>query len=492
MPVFTESVPETFYLSVPGVAHYRVIMRMMYIENERFHYPLYPEEILELVKQNEGFDDYTILDLKQDLAQLVEWNNLIAIQDPGIVRTIAEYKNKQYRYSMSDRAIEVERLTIRLENLDMESGNLSSNYFLRIESALRRLEDEKKMNLEETAEWWHMLQEDFKVMNQNYKDYLRDFYSPEAANLLKSVEFVLHKDRFIQYLEKFIRQMQLQSRKIGSLLLSVNDRFNNEVLDQIVTGEMQLPRTSKSEKSAEEIHTDIENRWLSFERWFISMDGQKAECDRILEITNEIIRNIIENANLIVQMSNYGVSRKDDYRHFIEMFLDCETMSDAHCLSAHLFGIQHIQHIRTDSLEISDDLKGSAYKQCESTAELESHSRTYREKRAKEGVVDRSMDKMMERVRYVEEINRKNEMVRKYMQDDVLDIADIQDVIPSFLRTAILTWISNANMSVSRTGRTETGWKFHLKKMDETCTLKCEDGNIIMPRYILEFENDNN
>ncbi len=26
-------------------------------------------------------------------------------------------------------------------------------------------------------EWWQTLQEDFKRLNQNYQDYLRDFYS---------------------------------------------------------------------------------------------------------------------------------------------------------------------------------------------------------------------------------------------------------------------------------------------------------------------------
>lgn len=492
MPDFINAITETSYLSVPGVTNYRTIMRMMYIENERFHYPLYPEEILELVKKNEGFDDYTILDLKQDLNQLVTWNNLIAIQDPGIVHTIAEYKNKQYRYSMSDRAIEVERLTIRLENLDLESGNLSSNYFLRIETALRKIDDSQDMTMEEVSEWWHMLQEDFKIMNQNYKDYLRDFYNPDMGNLLKSVEFVLHKDRFIQYLEKFIRQMQMQSRKIRSLLEKVDPVFKEVLLDTIVQSEIQLPRASKSEMDEENLKTDIYNRWLSFERWFIPMDGQKAECERILEITNEIIRNIIENANLIVQMSNYGVSRKDDYRHFVKMFMNCETLIDAHCLSAHIFGIQQIEHIHVNSIADNENPKSSAYEAIEDTVMLESRSRTYREKRAKESVADRSMDKMMERVRYVEEMQKKETLIQQYMQNGRLDVSSIHDVIPSFLRTSILSWISLANMNPSRTARTETGRKFLLKKEEGECILKCEDGNLKMPRYILEFDDESN
>ena len=58
--------------------------------------------------------------LKQDLNALVEWKNLTPLQDPKRVYTIADYKNKQFRYSMSEYAVEVERLTVRLENFILE------------------------------------------------------------------------------------------------------------------------------------------------------------------------------------------------------------------------------------------------------------------------------------------------------------------------------------------------------------------------------------
>lgn len=81
MSNYTTPIQETSYLSVPGVAHYRTIMRKMFIENEHMHYQLYKEEIMKLVKEDEDFSDYTIEELKQDLDQLVTWNNLVAIQD---------------------------------------------------------------------------------------------------------------------------------------------------------------------------------------------------------------------------------------------------------------------------------------------------------------------------------------------------------------------------------------------------------------------------
>lgn len=57
-----------------------------------------------------------------DLDALVKWKNLTPIQDPGRVYTIADYKNKQYQYTMSEYAVEIERLTVRLENIFWNPG----------------------------------------------------------------------------------------------------------------------------------------------------------------------------------------------------------------------------------------------------------------------------------------------------------------------------------------------------------------------------------
>lgn len=78
---------------------------------------------------------------------------------------------------MSEYAVEIERLTVRLENLFLESGNLSTNFFVRLERSLDETEEMENAELRTVNEWWQTLQEDFKRLNQNYQDYLRDFYS---------------------------------------------------------------------------------------------------------------------------------------------------------------------------------------------------------------------------------------------------------------------------------------------------------------------------
>ena len=123
---------ETSYLTAQNVRQYRAIMRLFFREYEKMHFQLYKEDVLELLHRQEGFADYTMAQLMQDLEALAGWKNLIPLQDPRKVYTIADYKNRQYRYTMSESAVEIERLTVRLENLFLESGNLSTSLFRRM------------------------------------------------------------------------------------------------------------------------------------------------------------------------------------------------------------------------------------------------------------------------------------------------------------------------------------------------------------------------
>ena len=323
-----DAIEETSYLSVPNARVYRKIMRYFYREYEKMRFQLYKEDIFELVRQEEEFRDYTMQELEQDLAALVKWKNLTPIQDPGRVYTIADYKNKQYRYTMSEYAVEIERLTVRLENVFLESGNLSTNYFVRLEKSLEEAETMEQAGLKQVNEWWNLLQEDFRRLNQNYQDYLRDFYSGKADRLMKSVEFVLHKDKFIRYLNEFVQELQQHSRRIAQLLTRSMEGIEGCVLERVVQSELDIPHAVVEFRGGTEpnIRENVMGKWNSLKNWFLDSPQQECEAKRVLRITNEVIRNIIQNAALIVQMQNWGISRKEDYRKFLELFLKCEEL----------------------------------------------------------------------------------------------------------------------------------------------------------------------
>lgn len=485
-----EQINETSYLSVQNAPVYRKIMRCFYREYEKMHFQLYKEDVFRLLKEDEAFDMYSMEQLVLDLEALVKWKNLTPIQDPGKVYTIADYKNKQYRYAMSEYAVEIERLTVRLENLFLESGNLSMNFFVRLERSLDETESMENAELRTVNEWWQTLQEDFKRLNQNYQDYLRDFYSGKTEKLMKSVEFMVHKDKFIKYLNEFVQELQRHSKRMEQLLEKNTERMENMILERVVESELDIPHAllemhGNAEPSVRE---NVYGKWHSLKNWFVDGQGQECEAKKVLKITSDIIRNIIQNAALIVQVQNWGISRKDDYKKFLELFLKCEDLGEAHKLSAHVFGVQQIEHYKTNFPREEDGINNSVYQEDPSMFLLKPHTRGYREKKDRAGFADKSLEKMAQRESYLRRAQRQKEVVLRYIREQKIRFAEIDEVVSEDTRTIFLQWIAQANMSSEKTGRTEYGQEYRLKKKEGSCVLKCEDGNLKMPDYILEFK----
>ena len=485
-----QAINETSYLSVPNAPVYRKIMRCFYREYEKMNFKMYKEDIFQLLKKDELFRDYTMEQLVLDLDMLVKWKNLTPIQDPGRVYTIAEYKNKQYQYTMSEYAVEIERLTVRLENIFVESGNLSTNFFVRLEKSLDEAEFMQTASLKEVNEWWNLMQEDFRRLNQNYQDYLRDFYSRKSEQLMKSVEFIVHKDKFIKYLNEFIQEMQRHSRKIERLLEKNTLLMENSILEKVVQSELEIPHATLEIRGNAEpsIRENVMGKWNSLKNWFIDSNGRECECKKVLKITNDIIRSIIQNAALIVQIQNWGISRKDDYKKFLHMFLQCEDLDEARRLSAHVFGVQKIQHFKTIEAREEDSINNSVYDEEPSVYLLKPHTRNYREKKDKRGFEDKTFQKMIQREAYLKQAKKQKEIVMHYIRDNKITFSEIDETVEESTRAVFLQWISLANMSSQKTGRTEYGQEYRLTRKDGTCVLKCEDGNLVMPSYILEFK----
>jgi len=465
-------------------------MRVFFREYERMHFQLYKEDVLELLRGNPDFADYSMDQLKQDLDALIRWKNLTPIQDPGRVYTIADYKNKQYRYVMSEYAVEIERLTVRLENIFVESGNLSTNLFVRLERSLEETEEIEGKSYKEINEWWSNLQEDFKRLNQNYQDYLREFYSGKSDKLMKSAEFVVHKDRFVQYLYEFIQELQRHSRHIAGLLLRESRRIEGQLLEKVIRSEMEIPHAlSEMQTGMEEgIRENVWGKWNSLKGWFLESAEHECECHKILVITNDIIRNVIQNAALILQMQNWGMSRKDDYRKFLQLFLEAGTLEDAHRISAHVFGIQNIAHLKENALRDTDSINSSVYEEEAFAYQLRPHTKTYQERRRQQGITDKTMEKLEQRAVYLRRLESEKKLAMRYIRDQRLELAAIEEVIPDTVRVMFLRWIAQANGNSGKTGKTEYGQEFRLVRKEGTCVLHCEDGQLTMPAYVLEFE----
>ena len=214
---------EAKYLNVDNTDRYRPIIRLFYLNYEKLKYWIYQEEVYEELKEDPYFQEYTPEQCQQDLTALTAWGNLITTQDTRRVTTIEEFKNKKFRYQLSKATVEIERMVIRVENLFIESSSLEPTLLERIRMNLEKIPQMQNEEPEKIYSWWNDLGSDFIRLNQNYQDYMRELNSVKAEQMMKTQEFLIFKDRLIEYLRSFVKSLQINASAIEQYLKNTEE-----------------------------------------------------------------------------------------------------------------------------------------------------------------------------------------------------------------------------------------------------------------------------
>lgn len=480
---------ETKYLTAENCWRYRAILRYFYLQYEKISYWFYKEEIFESLRSNPYFSAYTIELCQQDLDTLVQWGNLLAMQDTSRASTIEEFKNKQFRYQLSEYAVEIERLTIKLENIYVEGASLEPNLFERIRDAVLKIGQMTNAEPKVVGAWWKDLHTDFKRLNQNYQDYVRSFYSRKAEELMKSREFVVYKDNLVDYLRDFVKGLQKNAYSIEEAMRGINQDKINNILEKAFIFEKSIPRMD-TDVSDEAIRDNIYGKWQSINEWFAGTPARMSEAAKIYDITNEIIRKITRFASQIAESRSSAANRREEYRKLCELFLACEDIKEAHKLSASAFGLANSRHIKSLTERETESMSSSVYDEPPIQVEIKPKIRGFREKSTRPPIDFKTEKKQKMRAEYIRQLEEEKQIMDSYIVNGQIVIKDLP-LIEQHVRLTLLKWIGKASAAAGKTAKTEDGrlYRLVLPPKGERCTLKSEDGDLEMPAYVLKFEN---
>lgn len=98
------------------------------------------------------------------------------------------------------------------------------------------------------------------------------------------------------------------------------------------------------------------------------------------------------------------------------------------------------------------------------------------------------MEKIIQREEYLKQARKQKDIVMHYIKDNKITFSEIAETVTPDTRTIFLQWITQANMNSQKTGRTEYGQEYRLIRKKENCVLKCQDGELTIPSYVLEFK----
>lgn len=487
----TKPLKEANYLNVENTGRYRSIIRLFYLRYEKLKYWMYQEEVYEELIEDPYFAGYTKEQCQADLAALVSWGNLLTIQDTRKVASIEEFKNKKFRYQLSEYAVEIERMVLHLENLFVEGSSLEPTLLERIRFAFLEIPDLSEKSAEQVYGWWDNLKNDFVRLNQNYQDYMRTLNSVKAEEMMQTKAFLAFKDRLVEYLRGFVKNLQLNAGMIENSIRTMDREFMDVQLERVIAFEMTIPRLENEMEvtSERQIRDNILGKWNSIIEWFVSGEGKEAEISQIFQTTNEIIRKITRYASRITELSNHGVNRREEYAKLAQMFAKCENLQEAHCFSAVVFGMEKPLHLQGEFVRTTESIHSGVYDEPPHVVQIQPRVRSYREKIHRSAITDRTEEKEKARKEEIFRMERERKLLQGYIKDNKLVFADLPVLEPQ-IRDVFLGWLSKALEHKSRKAKTDEGRSYHIEENSgERCQVLCTDGVFYMPDYTLVFED---
>lgn len=482
---------EVSYLNRENTWRYRAILQYCFVQHERLHHYVYPEEIYQHLQTSQFFNGYGEEQLQQDLKQLVDWKNLIPRQETGRVQTIDDFKRKKFRYQCTPYTIEIERMITRLRQLgDSFGGSLEATLFERLLTALTRLL-EQGMTLDgaELSQSWEDLYGYFRNMVQNASDYLAHLKSDKVEEQMMTAAFVVYKNAFTQYLQNFILSMQRASFKIEAVLKKAEPELVRQIAERLADYQLAIPRLD-AQSSREEWISSYFDKYQSLAEWFLGRPNHPSELLSLQNETTETIRRIARFAQRLGERSQAFRSRRHDYMHLAGWFGRLEDIREAHKLGALLFGLAQTRHLY-GGLRLSDDLDCKIWEEAPTIVTVTPRVSGYREKSRPGAVINRSVEKQQTLREYICKQRQNEALIDQLIVDDRIVLADLEEV-DAYVRKTLLGWITRCMQSRERMIQTETGRKIRLNidPSGRRIILQSPDGALEMPNFILEFKRN--
>lgn len=476
-----EQIQEVKYLSQENSNRYRAIMRFFYSKYEEAEYWLYKEEIYDEVKQAIG--DYQLEECERDLEFLIENNSLKRLQDTKNINTLNDFKYKNFRYQMTNNAVVIERMTLELEEMEVKVASLEPRLFERINHLIKQLIDIYSCDENKIYELWTDLNADFKNLNEQYQDFLKQFHEAKTEELLQSEAFLAFKSSMINYINNFISSYIKSASSIKNNLLNIDDDKITYLMDSLVSHQRKAPKIS-SEFNYDKLRKVNLGKWQSLRKWFIS-DTSLSEGERLLEATQNVIEKMYKYASSLIELHGNMINRKEEYVHICHLFDKMTTMEEANSLSLSVFGVMKAQHYKGIS-ELNTDLLIKSYEVDPIQIPISTNNRDYKIKTTVAPIIDKSAEKRaLLREKQIEEESRKAKIKALIRTGQINLTGDVKlDILE---RRYILGLIEKYN---SKAKETEFGYAYTITDVnkEEKCHIISPDGIFELNSRLINIE----
>jgi uncharacterized protein (TIGR02677 family) len=335
------------YLDAEKAEVYRGVMSSFMAAKERFSLHLRPDEVATALSDR-GWE-LERDDVEPALRQLTEWGNLDSSPDTAEVSTVEDFYRERRLYQLSREGEAAERALRVYEEAIRQPGELQTAALADVRDLLRELEVLAEQPIDPIKA--------HKILGELFRRFeeLTEKAQVFLGGLRRTIDlhgddedgFLQYKERLIDYLERFIDELIVQSVEISRAIERIEMIGVGSHLEAAAARD-RVDRLDKDE-IAEESSRRWQDRWNGLRHWFHGTPDSPAQADVLRAAARTAIPALLSAVEAMHDRRIRRTDRHADWRALARWFARAPSDNDAHRLYRVAFAMTPARHLRIDA-----------------------------------------------------------------------------------------------------------------------------------------------
>ncbi|MPY80064.1 MAG: TIGR02677 family protein [Actinophytocola sp.] len=338
------------YLTAPNAPQYRAVMGAFLQAKRRFTVHMRPEDVHEALRDT----PHDLAAITDALNRLVDWGNLRADPDTSRVTTVEDFHRARFLYQLTRQGEAVEQAVATYDEALGRRGSLQAVALTDIATHLRALAALAEQDEPDPARVHLAL----RALVDRYTD-LAGNAQAFMGSLQRTIDlhdadtdtFLAYKDRLIEYLERFIKDLIATGSEIATLIAALEERGVDRLLDLAAAREAEdaAPGEGDPQQQAFERGRLLwRERWQGFQAWFVSAPGHPSQAKLLRSRARAAIPQLLQVVSTLNERRAGRSDRSADFRALARWFADAPDDAALHRLWRSAFGLSSARHLTVD------------------------------------------------------------------------------------------------------------------------------------------------
>jgi len=337
---------------------YRTVMRVFMDSKERFALHLRPADVLAGIALFPFGERVDLPAVEALLNQLCEWGNLESHPDTADVATVEDFLRRRYLFQITARGEAAERAVAVYEESILQPGELQTAALADIRALLEelaRFAESGETDDAKTTLALRTLCSSFEELTRRAQVFMSGLQRRIDLQRIEFEEFILYKERLIDYLQRFVAELVIAADEIRSGLR----RIEAAGVDRLLTAAARREVADLLNATPEDLQAAAlrwQNRWQGLRAWFIGNGKLPSHAETLRARALSAIPALLTAVANINDRRVTRIDRVNDLRTLAGWFAETETEPDAHRLWRAAFGLNASRHLMTneETLDLLD------------------------------------------------------------------------------------------------------------------------------------------